>query len=320
MNKIPKIAIEEHFTAPGFAEYSQSFTKHIPQAIRNELGAKLVDFDAARIGDMNDGNVQYIILSQTGPGVQGEKDAAVAYRRAAENNDFLAERVARHPDRFGGFAHLAMHDPLVAAKELTRAVKDLGFKGAMINGHTQGVYYDDPKFDVFWQSAVELDVPIYLHPGDFSEIPALLHGHPVLQGATWGWGVEAAGHALRLLFGGVFDRFPQLVLMLGHMGEFLPFQRWRFDSRFGAYPHGVVLKKLPSEYFGSNIVITTSGVCSAPTLVGAVAEMGASNVLFSIDYPYESTQIACKFIEDSPLTDETKALICYDNAKRIFKL
>ncbi len=320
MNNIPKIAIEEHFTAPGFAGYSQSFTQHIPERVRNELAARLVDIDAGRLADMEQGKVEYVILSQTGPGVQGEADPGLALQRARENNDFLAERISRHPDRFGGFAHIAMHTPEAAAQELRRAIRELGFKGAMINGHTQGVYCDGPQFDPFWAMAQDLGVPVYLHPSDFSEIPALLKGYPVLQGATWGWGVEAAGHALRLLFGGVFDRFPGVIVILGHMGEFLPFQRWRFDSRFSAYPHGVVLKKSPSAYFGSNIVITTSGVCSGPTLAGAVAEMGAENVLFSIDYPYESTAVACEFIENAPLDAQTKTMICHGNAKRLFGL
>jgi hypothetical protein len=125
------------------------------------------------------------------------------------------------------------------------------------------------------------------------QIPALLRGMPVLQGATFGWGVETGGHALRILFSGVFDRFPGLKLVLGHMGEFLPFMRWRLDSRFAAYPHGLTLEKPPSAYFQSNIFITTSGVCSAPTLVGAIGELRPHNVLFSIDYPYESTTVAC---------------------------
>jgi 2,3-dihydroxybenzoate decarboxylase len=320
MNKTPKIAIEEHYSAPGFAEYSNSFTQHIPSQVRAELAAKLVDLDAGRIAEMDAGNIEFIILSQSGPGVQAEVDEGTAIRRAQENNDFLAERVARHPKRFGGFAHIAMHDPQEAARELDRAVTQLGFKGAMINGHTLGRYYDSPIYDVFWDKAEKLKAPIYLHPREFSEVPALLEGHPVLHGATWGWGVETAGHALRLLFSGVFDRFPSLLLVLGHMGEFLPFQRWRFDSRFAAYPHGVTLKKKPSEYFGSNIVITTSGVCSAPTLIGAVAEMGANNVLFSIDYPYESTALACEFIEGAALDDATRALVCHENARRIFRL
>jgi 2,3-dihydroxybenzoate decarboxylase len=142
----------------------------------------------------------------------------------------------------------------------------------------------------------------------------------VLCGAAWGWNVETATHALRLLFGGVFDRFPRLTLLLGHMGEFLPFQRWRMDSRFAAYPMGVKLARKPSAYIGSNILITTAGVCSAPSLLGAIGEMGAQAVLFSVDYPYESTADACAFIEQAPLDDATRQLVCHGNARRLFKL
>ncbi len=320
MNRIPKIALEEHFSAPGFAEYSVGFTQLLTPRVRTELGARLTDFDDQRLAEMDAGNIEYAVLSQTAPGVQAEPDTALAIRRARENNEFLAGRVARHPKRLGGFAHVAMQDPKVAADELERSVREYGFKGAMVNGHTLGRYYEDPAFDVFWERAQALDVPVYLHPASFSKVPALLDGMPVLHGATWGWGVETAGHALRLLFGGVFDRFPKLVVLLGHMGEFLPFQRWRMDSRFAAYPMGVTLARKPSQYIGTNILITTSGVCSAPSLVGAIGEMGAQAVLFSVDYPYESTADACAFIEQAPLDDATRALVCHGNARRLFKL
>jgi len=320
MNTTPKIAFEEHFSTPVFAEYAKAFTQHLPADARRDLLARLDDFDAQRLADMQTGHVEYVILSQSAPGMQAEPDAALAQRLAAENNDFLAERIARQPGRFGGFAHLAMHDPAQAADELERCVRQFGFKGALINGHTCGRYYDDPAYDVFWAGAEALDAPIYLHPANFSAVPALLQGVPVLQGATFGWSMETGGHALRLLFAGVFDRFPGLKIVLGHMGEFLPFMRWRLDSRFEAYPHGITLAKKPSEYFQSNLWITTSGVCSAPTLLGAIGEMGADNVLFSIDYPYESTLAACEFIETAPLDDATRQLVCHGNARRLFKL
>ncbi|MCA0243615.1 MAG: amidohydrolase family protein [Proteobacteria bacterium] len=320
MTSTPKIALEEHFSVPVFSEYAKAFTQHLPPDDRRELLARLDDFDEQRIADMDAGHVDYVILSQSAPGMQAEPDARLAQRLATENNDFLAERIAQHPRRFGGFAHLAMHDPAQAARELERTVRDYGFKGALINGHTCGRYYDDRAYDEFWARAEALDAPIYLHPANFAEVPALLQPVPVLQGATFGWSVETGGHALRLLFGGVFDRFPGLKLVLGHMGEFLPFMRWRFDSRFAAYPHGVTLRQPPSAYFRSNIYITTAGVCSAPTLLGAIGEMGADNVLFSVDYPYESTADACAFIDAAPLDAATRAQVCHGNARRLFKL
>ncbi|AZY50075.1 amidohydrolase family protein [Bordetella avium] len=320
MTKVRKIAIEEHFTAVGFGDYSKAFVQHLDPKTTAELVARLSDIGEGRLAEMDAAGIDYVILSQTGPGVQGEPDAAVALRRARENNDFLAQQIALHPDRFGGFATLPMHDPETAAAELTRAVRDLGFKGALVNGHTQGVYYDDPMYDRFWEQMQELDVPLYLHPFDAYVLPHAFKGHPELAGATWGWGVETGTHALRLLFGGVFDRFPKVKVILGHMGEGLPFQRWRFDSRFAAYPYGVTLQRAPSEYIGSNILITTSGVCSHPALIGAIAEMGPEAVMFSVDYPYESTAQAVEFIESAPLDAATRDQVCYGNAARLFKL
>ena len=320
MNTTLKIALEEHFSAPGFEQYWAPFVSALPRTFTAEIGARLSDFDDRRIDEMDAGNIGYSILSETTPGVQAEADSALAVRRARENNEFLAGRVARHPKRFGAFAHVALQDPASAADELERTVREHGFKGALINGHTLGRYYEHRDFDVFWERAEALGVPIYLHPAAFSAPPALLAGMPVLLGPTWGWGVETAGHALRLLFGGVFDRFPRLVLLLGHMGEFLPYQRTRIDSRFAAYPSGIELARKPSEYFGRNILITTAGVCSAPALLGAIGEIGAEAVLFSVDYPFESTEEACAFIENAPLDAATRALVCHGNARRLFKL
>jgi 2,3-dihydroxybenzoate decarboxylase len=319
-NRIRKIALEEHFSAPGFGEYSKAFTQHIDAAVLADLRARLTDFNEIRLAEMDRDGIDFAILSQSGPSVQAEPDLQLAVRRARENNDFLAERIAQRPERFGGFATLPMHTPRDAAQELTRAVRELGFKGALVNGHTLGIYYDDPAYDAFWEQMQDLDVPLYLHPTDAWIVPAVIEGHPELAGATWGWGVETGTHALRLLFGGVFDRFPRLKLILGHMGEGLPFMRWRFDSRFAVYPHGVTLARAPSEYFGSNILITTSGVCSAPALAGAIGEMGADAVMFSVDYPYESSAIAADFIEQAPLTDEVRHLVCHGNAERVFGL
>lgn len=320
MSRIRKIAFEEHFTAVGFGDYSKSFVSQIDPEVAADLGRRLTDFDDVRLQEMDAAGIDYVILSQTGPGVQVEKDTAVAIARSKENNDFLAQQIARHPTRYGGFATLPMQDPKAAADELERAVKELGFKGALVNGHTNGVYYDGPEYDVFWERVQALDVPFYLHPVDSYGMPHAYTGHPEMTGATWGWGVETATHALRLLFGGVFDRFPGVKVILGHMGEGLPFQRWRFDSRFAVYPCGVTLKRKPSEYIGTNIVITTSGVCSSATLMGAIGEMGAEAVMFSVDYPYESSSVAADFIEQAPMDDATRALVCHGNAERLFKL
>jgi 2,3-dihydroxybenzoate decarboxylase len=318
--RIRKIALEEHFTAPGFEAYSQVFTRHMGVAARSYLSSRLTDFDDIRLGEMDRAGIDVVVLSQTGPSVQAETDVDVAIRGASENNDFLARQIARHPKRYAGFASLSMHSPRTAAAELTRAVETLGFKGALVNGHTNGRYYDEPAYDEFWERMQHLDVPLYLHPTDPRPIPKAYDGHPELTGAVWGWGVETATHALRLLFGGVFDRFPRLKIILGHMGEGLPMLLWRFDSRFAVYSHGVQLALKPSEYFGRNIFITTSGVCSPAALTCSLAEMGTDAVMFSVDYPYESTEIAADFIESAPMTDDVRERVCSRNAERILKL
>lgn len=320
MKRIRKIALEEHFMAPGFQEYSKVFLKNIDESSQQTLARKLADFDDIRLQEMDSAGIDLVILSQSGPGVQAEPDQALAVARAQQNNDFLAAQIARHPTRYAGFATLPMQDPRAAARELERAVKTLGFKGSLVNGHTNGTYYDDRAYDPFWEAMQELDVPMYLHPVNAYRDPYSVSGHPELAGATWGWGVETGTHALRILFGGVFDRFPKLKLIIGHMGEGLPFLRWRFDSRFAVYPHGVQLERAPSAYFGSNILITTSGVCSPHALCGAIGEMGAEAVMFSVDYPYESTEAAAQFIEQAPLDEKTRQLVCHGNAERIFKL
>ncbi|MBE3640205.1 amidohydrolase family protein [Mangrovicoccus algicola] len=315
----PKITFEEHFMAPGFESHSAGFLRLIPEAEAQVLTRRLADFDGERIEIMDRHGIARSVLSLTGPGVQGEppETAADAARRA---NDFLAAQVARRPDRLSGLAALPMHDPEAAAAELRRAVEDLGFRGALANSPLHGGYFDAPGYDVFWAEIEALGVPFYLHPSNALAVPPVLAGMPVLQGATWGWGVDTGSHALRLLFSGVFDRFPGVKLVLGHMGEALPYLRWRFDSRFAAYPMGVELKRPPSEYFTRNIVITTTGVCSHAALTGAIGEMGARGVMFSVDYPYEDTAAAAEFIETAPLDPATRAMVCHDNAAALLGL
>ncbi|MCO6381278.1 amidohydrolase family protein [Oceanicola sp. 502str15] len=315
----PKITFEEHFMAPGFEKHSAAFLKLIPKVQAERLMQRLGDFDGERIELMDRGGIVRTVLSLTGPGAQGEP-AETAVEAARQANDFLAAKVAMRPERLSGLASLPMHDPEAAVAELQRAVKELGFLGCLVNGHTHGTYYDAPEYDLFWAELERLGVPFYLHPTNAYATPYVLEGMPVLHGATWGWGVETGSHALRLLFAGVFDRFPGVKIVLGHMGEALPFLRWRYDSRFGAYPMGVELALPPSQYFTRNIVITTSGVCSHPSLMGALGEMGAEGVMFSVDYPYEDTEAAVEFIETAPLDEATRRLVCHDTAAALMGL
>jgi 2,3-dihydroxybenzoate decarboxylase len=213
-------------------------------------------------------------------------------------NDYLASVVAAHPDRFRGFAALPMQDPAAAVDELTRCVGQHGFVGVLVNDHTQGHYLDEDQYEEFWAALAGLGVPLYIHPG--APPPDrwhVLEGRPELYGATWSWAAEVSSHALWIVFGGVFDRHPDATVILGHMGEFLPFQISRLDSRYSTLEPQTVLKQMPSTYIGTNIRITNSGVFGPAALNGAVLSMGADAIMFSIDYPWETTKDAVEGFE-----------------------
>ncbi|MBI2810448.1 MAG: amidohydrolase [Candidatus Melainabacteria bacterium] len=315
-----KIALEEHFMAPKFDKYEADVEKMMTPDDYKEFAARLPEFTELRLQTMDKAEIDISVLSQTSPGLQIEKDTPTAIRKSQEANDFLALQIQKHPSRFAGFAHLAMQDPTAASKELERCVIALGFKGALVNGHTNGVYLDDQRYIPFWESLNELDVPLYLHPASSFDAPHMFEGHPDLMGPTWGWTVETTTHALRLIVSGLFDRLPNLKIILGHMGEALPFMLWRFDSRWQISRHSKKLNKSLSQYIRDNIIITTSGVCDNAPLLCSIEALGADNVLFSTDYPFESTQIAADFIEKAPLSEDVRKKICYQNAQRLLKL
>ena len=313
-----KIALEEHFISPGLIEYWQPTMTDVPKPIFDKIHAALTDFGDMRLASMDGAGIEKAILSIAGPGVQVEPNAARATAKAAEANDFLANVTSARPDRYLGFAHIALQDPQGAARELERCVRDLGFKGAMINGHSMGAYLDERQFDPFWAKAEELQVPIYLHPADPAQQYATYGSYKELTRATWGWGVETGTHALRMIFGGVFDRFPKALLMLGHLGETLPYLLWRFDSRAKLY--GVSLKRQPSEYIKENIAVTISGMFSAEPLNCAVAALGRSRVMFSADYPFESAAEAGHFMDEVAIDEALREDINWRNAARILNI
>ena len=313
-----KIALEEHFLTPAMEEYWAPTVVDIDRTIYPRLRAQLLDFGSSRLDAMDRAGIERSVLSLTCPGVQREPDPATARRRASEANDALAREVQKQPRRYSGFAHLPLQDPAAAAAELSRCVRDLGFCGALINGHTNGEYLDDPKFQVFWERVEELGCPIYLHPADpVSSYPAIA-GCAALKRAMWEWTVETGSHALRLVFGGIFDRFPRVTLVLGHLGETLPYLLWRFDSLARIY--GLKLKKSPSEYIREHLYVTTSGMCSSQALECAMGALGAGRVMFSVDYPYESAAEAADFIENVPLVEGARRDVCYGNAARLLSL
>lgn len=315
---VQKIALEEHFMSPGIEEYWWPTVENVDPKAASAFMARLTDFGETRLAGMDQAGIARSVLAISGPGVQSERDAAIATRRAAESNDFLAREIQKRPDRYSGFAHLAVQDPRGAADELERCMRELKFSGAMINGHTNGQYLDHPSLYPFWERAEALGAPIYIHPTDPIAPSPALEGVAGLRRATWEWGFETGSHALRLIFSGHFDRFPHAKVMLGHLGETLPFLLWRFDSRAKFY--SVKLAKAPSEYIKHNIVVTTSGMCSAEPLNCTLAALGPDRVMFAADYPFESAQEAGEFLDHVKLAEPLRADIAFNTAAKYLNL
>ena len=318
-----RIALEEAFWIPELGPETHPFGHLTPRNAGwvDHVQTRLIDFTDLRLQDMDAHGISVHVLSLTSPGVQAHTDLAAAVRDARRSNEILAETVDRHPDRFVGLAALPTQDPARAAEELRYAIQELSLHGALVNDHTHGRYLDDPEYDVLWATLQELKVPLYIHP---NAIPAqklhVLTGYEYLSGGSYGWSVSVAGHALRLIYGGVFDRFPGVTVILGHMGEFLPFQTSRLDSRHANLTLANPPKLQPSEYFRRNFVITTSGVCSHSALIGAIAAVGIDRVMFAIDYPYEETGPAADFLNSVPLEPAQLDQIAFGNAERILGL
>jgi 2,3-dihydroxybenzoate decarboxylase len=318
--RMRKVALEEHFMLPDFVGYLAETKANIRTDLYDHAVPLLSDFGDGRLAVMDQHGVDYVVLSLSGPGVQIEPDTVRATTLARSCNDTLAREIQKRPDRYGGFAHLALQDPHAAADELERCMKDLGFKGALINGETGGVYLDHGRYDVFWERASALKAPIYIHPGNPPDHPHMYEDRPEMWGPTWSWAVETCSHAMRPIFSGLFDRYPDARVILGHMGETLPIQLWRLDSRLPTSHQTVKLKKPPSDYVRENIHITTSGVCADAALRCALDGMGAQNVMFSIDYPFEDTKVATDWISTAAITEAERAGVCYRNATAILRL
>lgn len=334
---IRRIAVEEAFVTPeimaewrkvlagsdaepGFAKMGESILAQTPA--NKPLDDRLLDIGAARIAHMDAIGIDMQVLSLTSPGVQ-VFESALATRLAAESNDVLAAAVRAYPTRFAGLAAIAPQDPAAAAKEIERGATQLGLCGIIVNSHTKGEYLDAPKFRPILEAAQAHDLPIYLHPRE----PAASWVGPYLDYALWfaGWGfaAETGLHAMRLIMSGTFDRFPRLKIVLGHMGEGLPFWLQRIDNRYrlevkiGACEK---LARLPSEYFLDNFVITTSGVTSMPALRLSLDELGVDRILFAADFPYEDDGEAVRFMDGASVTEEERRKIYETNACRVFKL
>jgi 2,3-dihydroxybenzoate decarboxylase len=324
MTMANKIALEEHFSIEGM-NYKND-VMDAPTFV--DVRYRLLETESLRLDEMDKAGIQVSILSFFAPGIQAETDPDVAVQHAKRANDFLAEDViARHPDRYAGFAAVPLQNPEAAANELERCVKQLGFKGALVNGYSNiqnedtGVYTDEPQFEVFWAKVAELDVPIYLHPRDpLPNQQRIYDGHPELLSAAWAYGVETSTHALRLITSGLFDRYPGVNVILGHLGETLPFGIWRVQHMINRRGLCQDLKKNVSSYLADNFFITTSGNFRTQALLNTMLEISSDRILFSTDYPYESSQEAAEWFDDCPISEPDRVKIGRENAAKLFDL
>jgi 5-carboxyvanillate decarboxylase len=344
-----KIAFEEHFTTEEQAGYIQAIIEktypikevnleeeylnlEIRWAPTSDQAAtlvdsgsvlkKLLDTGAGRIKEMDEAGIDMQVLSLVSPGVQ-MLDAATAVSTMQRTDDYLAGIVRARPDRFAGLATLAPQDPQASADELERAVRELGLKGACINSQTKGEYLDDQKFWPIFARAEKLDVPVYIHARlPSNQMVKAFMGYPGLALAFWGYGAETGLHAVRLICSGVFEKYPGLKIILGHLGEALPFWLWRLDRRWtaGAGGSGKGYSKKPSDYFRDNFYITTSGNFWFPPLQECLLAVGADKILFAVDYPFESNQAGAQFMDTVPISYADKEKICSLNAEKLLKL
>jgi 2,3-dihydroxybenzoate decarboxylase len=284
--------------------------------------APLLDLGTGRVAQMDADGVDVQILSITSPGVQ-LFDAAEAVTLAALANDRMADAVKAFPTRFGALATMAPQDPAATAREIERAITTLGMNGALVNSHTNGEYLDDPKFWPIFEAAEALDCPIYIHPRDPS--PGM-EGPLTIPGFTVGWGyaVETGTHALRLISAGVFDRFPKLTVVLGHMGECLPFLADRINNRFvfegPIARRQVKLRQPPADYLKTNFYVTTSGMNFWAPLAATLAVLGRDRVIYAIDHPMEVQAEEVQKLLRFPMKLEDRRFLCETNAVRVFKL
>lgn len=321
-----KIALEEHFgaTDPDIVEQSR---EHFTPATWAEHRAMLLDIHDRRLRTMDECGIEIAVLSLLSPGIQSLPRREQAVDWARRLNDFAAEQVARRPDRFAAFAALPLQDPDAAAAELRRAVGELGMRGALVNGFSEldedGTigYLDEPRYRSFWRTVADLDVPVYLHPRDPLPRHARAYdGHPWLLGSAWAFSVETGTHALRLMGSGLFDELPGLRVILGHLGELLPFNVWRTDHRIAVSPRGIPAQLPFADYLRTNFFLTTSGNFRTPALLNALVEVGADRLLFSADHPFERMQDAAEWFDRVEINETDRRKIGRDNAARLLRL
>ena len=297
-----------------------------PSERATQILDRLLDLGEQRIRHMNETGIDKAVLALTSPGAQPLLDVEEARGLARRANDYLAEQVAARPDRYIGMTTVAPQDPDWSAREIVRGAGELKFKGVQINSHTQGEYLDHPKFDPIFRALAETGQPLYIHPAtppDAMIDPLLEVG---LEGAIYGFGVDTGMHLLRLITTGIFDRYPDLQIMVGHMGEALPFWLYRLDYmhqagvRANRHPRMKPLKRTIFDYMRSNVLITTSGMAWAPAIRFAQQVLGEDRVMYAMDYPYQfvADEVRTHDLLDVPLA--TKKKLMQTNAERWFKL
>jgi predicted TIM-barrel fold metal-dependent hydrolase len=321
------IAIEEHFSPAALQRAVPDLPEWDPTArYRTAASEKLADIGAGRLEDMDAAGIDVQVISATISGARIETlDAVSGVAVARECNDELAEAVRAHPDRFAGFALLPLQNPDAAAVELERCVTKLGMKGALINGTINRLFLDHPGFRPVLARADELGVPIYLHPAPPSPdvYAAYFGGLPAgvgdrLATAAWGWHAEIGLHSLRLIASGVFDRFPGLQFIIGHMGENLPFFLARADRMLASYvPH---LQRRVADYFHANFYIIPSGYFTVPPLLCALEVVGADRIIFAVDYPFSSLTEGRAFLDSAPISAADREKIAHGNAERLLRI
>ncbi len=320
-----KIALEEHVAIEATLEDSHVFGPHVWDVLR----PRLIDVQDIRLKEMDKHGIEMMILSLNAPAVQAIHDTRRAIEVARVSNDKLAEDVRARPGRFQAFAALPMQDPEAAAKELTRCVRELGFVGALVNGFSQRgtpenlLYYDLPQYRDFWKTVEALDVPFYLHPRNpIASWTKFYEGHQWLWGPNWAFAAETAVHALRLIGSGLFDECPGLQIVLGHLGEGIPVQLWRIDHRNGwmKAPHNYAARHAVGHYFRKHFHVTTSGNFHTPSMLNAMAELGAERVMFSVDWPFEAVDEAAAWFDKAEIGDAERMKIGRSNAVNLFKL
>jgi 2,3-dihydroxybenzoate decarboxylase len=318
------IALEEHYADPAVLSAAAAPGGGPPpgQSPLSNIFSRLPDLGEVRLRDMDEAGIDVQVLSHIPSPVQ-QLNPETAVDLAINANDRLSEAIDRHPDRFAGFAALPTPDPDAAADELERCVTKLGFKGAMIHGRSQGSFHDDKRFWPIFERAQALDVPIYLHPGP--PHPAVMEAYyqdfvqdfPWLTSAAWGYTIDTANQAMRMILSGLFDRYPGLKIILGHLGEGLPFLIDRMDEAFkraGSKP--MEFKRAFCEHF----YVTTSGHFSTPALLCTVLEMGIDRVLFSVDWPFVENLPGMRWMDAVPLSQEDKEKMFNGNARRLLRM